>query len=183
MIITEIKSSTGRYSYQIQGELPQSIPNIAEALRHTKEEKNEAYKNFILDKELTEEFRPNSKSKVARDAIADFAMKEYRHYSARSVVNQYVGPLMEKYGEKSKDYIWVNYNTYQPMSPEEIVELKYIFKNFQMSEEEMQCAWIKQNQGQDVSEEKNHFNAAITFFKERYGYRPILVAKWRLKQK
>lgn len=182
MDITESKTESGRYKYKVQGELPQNLPDIREWLRHSKEEKREAYKKYILENELTEEFKPNSKSKVARDAIEDFSRTAYGHFSPRSVVSQYVGPLMDKYGEKSDDHVWVRYDTYEPLPKEALDDLKYMFKSHQLDMQHMACAWIKERQGQDTTKEKNDFKIVLNIFKDKYHYFPVLVPKWRLKK-
>lgn len=54
---------------------------------------------------------------------------------------------MDKYGEESKDHVWVRLDNYKPLTEEELADLKYFFKAESMTEEEMACAWIRENQG------------------------------------
>lgn len=180
MNITQVVSDSGRFSYQVEGEMPQSIPPLPE--KRVRQERTQRYKKYILTKQLTLDFKPNSKAKVARDAQRDFARREYGHESIPSIVRNYTAPIMDKYGEESKDHVWVRFDNYKPLTEDELNDLKYFFKAENMAEEEMACAWVKENQGQDVTKEKESFQRAVQRFIFLHGFRPVLASKWRLKQ-
>lgn len=65
-------------------------------------QKQEDYKNFTLAS-LGTEWKTNSKRRVAREAILSFGEEKYGHTNAAGVANHYVGPYMDKYGEKTKE--------------------------------------------------------------------------------
>jgi hypothetical protein len=119
---------------------------------------------------------------MSRDAIVDFGQEKYNHRSVRAVSNRYVGPAMDKHGEHSDKMVWVNYKTYDLLTEEEENCLHECFKKEHLTELEMANAFKKYAQEEDISKEVNSYNKAIDKFIERYGFRPISVYEWRLKQ-
>ena len=78
MDIKEIKSEKGTYTYEVEGEMPDTIPLL---LRKSKmEQKKKDYELYTIAA-LGTEFKLNSKSKIARDAIVDFGGERYGHNS------------------------------------------------------------------------------------------------------
>ena len=180
MDIKEEIQGNGRYVYYIDEDtLPESIPKIPR--KNDRAGRALKYIDYTIAA-LGTEFKPNSKSKIAREAINDFAFKEYGHKSQRSVVKTYVGPIMEEKGEKSSDMIWVNSVTYEPLTDEEVALLNQCFKDARITEKEMANAFIKYQQEEDITDESNRYNKAIMQFSEYNNCaRPIKVYKWRAK--
>ena len=91
------------------------------------EQKKKDYEEFTI-KALGNNFKPNSQSKVARDAIDSFGLKKYHHTSQRAVAQRFVGPAFKEYGESDNQHIWVWYQTYEPLSIEDIKLWRDIMK-------------------------------------------------------
>lgn len=178
MDITEIKTKTGRYSYEVNGELPDSIPPLKKSLIN---QKKKDYEEYTI-KALGTEFKPNSKSKIAREAIADFGNKKYGHTSQRSVVERYVKEPFDKYGENDGNQYWCYYDSYEVIPAEVVAEWREILAEEHISEKEAANAFYRQQQGEDVSKEKGYYKKALDRFKEKYGSTPILVSKWKVKK-
>ena len=50
-----------------------------------------------------------------------------------------------------------------------------------LSEKEMANAFVKEQQGEDISDEKSSYSKVMDRFKEKYDFRPIKVYKWKIK--
>lgn len=145
------------------------------------EQKIADYERFTIAS-LGAEFKPNSKSKVAREAIYSFGEEKYGHTSHEAVTRRFISPAFDKYGESSNEHIWVWYSTYIPLSEEEVAEWRNIMSEEHISEEEASNAFYKHAQGQDISKELGYFAIARKRFKDKYGESPILVQSWRVKK-
>ena len=82
------------------------------------------------------EFKPNSKSKIAREAIAAFGYEKYYHTSEKSVAASYIKDPFDKYGETNGCHYWVFYKTYEPLTNEILAEWKKILEEEHISEQE-----------------------------------------------
>ena len=178
MDITETKTKTGRYSYEVNGELPDSIPPLKKSLMN---QKKKDYEEYTI-KALGTEFKPNSKSKIAREAIADFGNKKYGHTSQESVVKRYIKEPFDKYGENDGNKYWCYYDTYEVIPAEIVAEWREILTEEHINEKEAANAFYRQQQGEDVSKEKEYYKNALDRFKAKYGSIPILVNKWKIKK-
>lgn len=156
--------------------LPRKAPKQDELNRLKKEK----YTTYTIAS-LGTEFKPNSKAKVARDAIGDFGYKEFGHTNFRAVTERYVKKPFEEYGITNDINVWVYYSTYTPIEQETLEEWRKILKEEHISEEEAANAFYRQEQGQDVSKEKGYYKKALERFKEEHGDIPILVKEWKLK--
>ena len=178
--IEEIKE--GRYYYYIiPDELPDSIPTLPRKSRA--KEKIIDYENYV-DKHLPKEFAPMSKAKMSRDAIKDFGKEKYKHNSPESVARVYVGPAMEKLGEKSDNAVWVDYKTYIPLDEEQFKYLKHCFSDNNLSEEdfaELGYDLVKTGvvPNEKLKSVKDKYENSITQFKLKYGIIPIRTRNWR----
>lgn len=180
MDITEIKSEKGTYKYEVNGELPDSIPPLPR--KSLMNQKKKDYEDYTI-KALGTEFKPNSKSKIAREAIADFGSKKYGHYSQESVVRRYVKEPFDKYGESDGNKYWCYYDSYEVIPADIIADWRMILAEEHISEQEAANAFYREQQGEDVSKEKNYYKNALNRFKEKYGSIPVLVSKWKLNNK
>lgn len=180
MDITEIKSMKGTYKYEVKGELPESIPPLPRKSQMSQKKKD--YEDYTI-KALGTEFKPNSKSKIAREAIADFGNKKYGHTSQRSVVERYVKEPFDKYGENDGNQYWCYYDSYEVIPSDIVAEWREILTEEHISEKEAANAFYRQQQGEDISKEKGYYRNALDRFKEKYGSTPILVGKWKIKNK
>ena len=177
MNVTE-RCDKKRYYYDIEGEVPESIPKMPR--KSNMPEKIADYTQFTLAA-LGTEFKPNSKARIAQDAIDDFGYNKYGHISKENIARNFVGPVMDEKGEKSKDMYWVNFSTYEIITDEQLVRLKELFKQERISEKEMANAFIKSQQGEDISQESTSFQRAISLFKDEFGFTPIKVYQWKIK--
>ena len=145
------------------------------------EKKIQRYTSFTIAS-LGTEFKPNSKSRVAREAIYDFGYEAFGHNSVEAVTRRYVGPAMNQYGEHNDRYHWVWFIDYTPLGPEVLKHWKEILKEEKISEEEAANAFYRYAEGEDISKEKNAYKKAQDRFKQIYGSIPVRVAEWRLKK-
>ena len=145
------------------------------------EEKVKDYDTFTIAS-LGTEFKPNSKSKVAREAISAFGEEKYGHTSVEAVTKRFVKPAFEKYGESDGIHKWVWYSTYEELDPNTLARWRQIMSEEHISEQEAANAFYKEQQGEDISKEKGYFKNARTRFKEEFGSTPILVESWRVKK-
>lgn len=178
MDIIEIKSIKGTYKYEVKGELPDSIPPLPR--KSLMEQKKKDYETYTIAA-LGTEFKPNSKSKIAREALADFGNEKYGHTSQKAVVERYVKEPFDKYGESDGKKYWCYYNTYTIIEDDVLEDWRKILKQEHISEEEAANAFYRQQQGEDISKEKQYYKNALERFKEKYGSIPILISQWKVK--
>lgn len=176
--IKEIKSDKGTYTYEVEGELPESIPPLPRKSQMDKKKKD--YELYTIAA-LGDEFKPNSKSKIARGAIVDFGQKKYGHMSQEAVVRRYVKEPFDKYGESDGNKYWCDYNTYEPLSAEILEEWREILVEEHIGEKDAANAFYRQQQGEDIEKEKGYYKRALERFKERFNTIPVLVSKWKCK--
>lgn len=170
-IYIEIKEQYGDY---------QPLPRKSCNQSKLNAEKNEAYSKFTIAA-LGTEFKPNSKMRVAREAIDSFGYEKFSHTNAKFIATKFVKPSFDKYGETNNKNVWVYYSTYLPF-PEEVVEdWRTILREEHISEEEAANAFYRSEQGEDISQEKQYFKRARERFIEKYGEFPVLVKEWKCK--
>lgn len=145
------------------------------------EQKKEDYTNFAIAS-LGTEFKPNSKAKTSREAIDAFGYEKYGHTNERAVAERFIGPAFELYGECNHVKRWVWYNTYEPLDDDTLNKWRTILREEHISEDEAANAFYRQEQGEDISKEKEYFKNARQRFKDEFGQAPILVSDWRLKK-
>lgn len=145
-----IKEVYGDYS-----PLPRKVPS-QEALTAEKKEK---YTNFTIAS-LGTEFKPNSQSKVAREAIEDFGKKLYNHTNARAVAERFVREPFKTYGESDNKKVWVWYSTYKKIDNAILEEWRNILREEHIAEDEAANAFYRQEQGEDISVEKGYYKNA-----------------------
>ena len=165
---------------EIYGEyqpLPRKVPS-QEALTAEKKEKYTAFTIAALGTE----FKPNSQSKVARDAIKDFGKELYHHTNARAVTERFVKEPFKTYGESDNKKVWVWYSTYTEIKSDVLDDWRKILREEHIAEDEAANAFYRQEQGEDISIEKGYYKAAQQRFKEKYGDIAVLVTSWKLKE-
>ena len=143
--------------------------------------KEKDYTNFTIAS-LGPEFKPNSKARVAREAIWSFGAERYGHENVKYITNTFVKPVFDEYGESNGVRRWVWYETYEPLDQETLERWRQIMFEEHISESEAANAFYRQEQGEDISKEKGYFAAARARFKSEFGSCPILVSDWRLKK-
>lgn len=182
------------YDYEIFGTKPlfikikeqygdyQPLPRKVPSQENLTKEKEKDYTEFTIAA-LGTEFKPNSRAKIARDAIDEFGLEKYGHSSTRSVVARYVKKPFDTYGETNDKSIWVYFSTYTPIESDILEKWRSILAEEHISEEEAANAFYRQEQGQDISKEKSYYKKAMERFKEEYKDIPVLVKEWKLKRK
>jgi len=176
-----------RYSYDIEGEIPESIPPLPSKMI-SKTDKEKRYAEFTLSN-LDVEFKPNSKSKMARDAIKQFGAQEFNHQSVEAVTRRYVGPAMDQYGEKTPQRYWVWYKSYTEPSKEVLDDWNNIMKDNKFTVQSVYDALLD-----DISEDPESvsnlekinikvaaFRKARREFKSKYDDILVCVPKWKIK--
>ena len=143
-----------------------------------KEEKIRDYEEFTIAA-LGTEFKPNSKARVARQAIEEFSYEKYGHTNEKAVAKRFVSPAFEKYGETEGPHIWVWHSNYTEPKPEVVENWRSILRKYRVGEAEAANAFYRQEQGEDVTEEKNAFKNAKDEFFGIHGDYVVLVKKWR----
>lgn len=166
-----IKTIIGEYQ-----PLPRKIPSQAELT----EAKKRDYKDYTIAA-LGTEYKPNSKTKVARDAIADFGRNRYHHISYKAVAERYVKKPFDEYGETNNCYYWVWYSTYEKLDDEDEVKWRSVLRDEEIAENEASNAFYKAAEGEDISEEINRFKRAQERMIEIYDDFPVRVREWKIK--
>lgn len=103
-LLIQIKEVYGEYQ-----PLPRNFSN-----KDLFKQKMQDYEKYTLAS-LGTEFKPNSKSKVARDAIVDFGLEKYGHNNQEYIAKTFIKNPFDKYGESDHKSIWVYYDSYEPM--------------------------------------------------------------------
>lgn len=147
-----------------------------------KSQKLAKYEQFTIAA-LGNEFKPNSKARIAREAIYEFGEKEYGHYDVIGVANRFVKPAFDKHAESNGRHVWVWYETYIPLDEEDVNEWRNILREEHISEDEMKNAFMKHADGGDISTEVGYFKKARERFKKLHGTAPILVSEWKCRHK
>lgn len=166
-----IKEILGEYQ-----PLPRKLPS-QEALTA---QKKKDYQNFTIAS-LGTEFKPNSQSRIARNAIYSFGYEKYHHNNVEAVVKRYIREPFKTYGESDNKKVWVWYSTYSPVESQVLEDWQKILRDEHIAEDEAANAFYRQEQGQDVSKEKQYYRNAQDKFKEKYGDILVLVTSWKLK--
>lgn len=146
------------------------------------QEKIDKYEKFTIAA-LGPTFKPNSKTKIARDAIDDFGYEQFGHTSAEAVARRYIKEPFDKYGETDNKYVWVYFSNYEPMDPAVVSDWHVIMNEFHIGEKQASLAFYKHAQGEDVTEELANYQQAMDMFKEKYYDIPVVVKRWKLKTK
>ena len=165
---------------EIYGEyqpLPRKLPKQDE-LNKAKQSDYTAYTIASLS---PDDYKPNSKRKIARDAIESFGESKYHHTNARAVASRYIAKPFEEYGETNDVYTWVYFSTYEPLEEEILQEWRQILSASKIGEQEASNAFYAMEDGLDISKEKEYYKLAKNQFKARYQDIPVLVKNWRLK--
>ena len=155
----------------------QPMPKKVEENQKIKEKKYEA---FIIAA-LGTEYKPNSKTKVARDAINNFARRDFGHTSQEAVSRRFVSKPFEKYGETNNVQRWVYYPEYTPLSDDVLEDLRRILREERIDIDEAASAFYRSEQGEDISQERQYFKRARERFLDKYGKFPVLVKEWKCK--
>ena len=158
--------------------LPKRPPR-QDALNQLKKERYDEYTKNQFNKNI---YEPNSIMRVARNARDEFGEEEFGHTNVEAVARRYVKESFYKYGENNNHFIWVDYYDYQPLSDELLFAWKEIRRQENIDEEEAANAFYAQENGEDISKQKNAYKVALRKFKERYGIIPVCVKEWRLKK-
>ena len=152
-----------------------------EAREVFQQEKKKDYEEFTIES-LGNEFKPNSKSKIAREAIDKFGYEKYGHYSKEGVVRRYIKEPFDTYGETNNNNLWVYYKSYKPLEPEVLQEWRDILAEERIDEREAANAFYRQAQGENIDKEINYYKKALERFKEKFYDTPIRVKEWRARK-
>lgn len=167
-----IKEIIGEYQ-----PLPRKLPS-QEALTA---EKKKDYQDFTIAS-LGVDFKPNSQARVARNAINFFGYEKYHHTNVEAVTKRYIKEPFKAHGESDNKKVWVWYSTYEIILPEVLEDWRKILNEEHIAETEAANAFYRQEQGQDISKEKQYYKNAQERFKKKYNDIPVLVTSWKLKK-
>lgn len=101
--------------------MPRKIPDQTELTTAKKKD----YSDYTIAA-LGTEYKPNSKTKVARDAINSFGRSKYHHSSYEAVAKRYIKEPFDEYGETNNQYFWVWYSTYEKLAEEDEIAWRSI---------------------------------------------------------
>lgn len=166
---------------EIYGEyqpLPRKIPK-QEALTAEKIKDYEAYTIAALGPE----FKPNSKTKIARDAINEFGKEKYYHTSPEAVSKRYIKKPFDEYGETNNKWVWVWYSSYIALNSEAEEMWRSILRQEEIAEDEAANAFYKHAEGEDISAELNKYQRAKIRMIVEYADFPVRVREWKVKTK
>ena len=166
-----IKEQIGEYQ-----PLPRKLPKQDEL----NAEKIKCYTEFTIQA-LGAEYKPNSKSKIARDAIDAFGYEKFSHMSTEAVTKRFIRKPFDDYGETNGKSTWVWYSSYTPIELDVLEDWFNILKEEHISEKEAADAFYRQEQGQDITKEKGYYKKAQDRFVEKYGDIAVLVKEWKRK--
>lgn len=158
--------------------LPKKVPN--QNLRT--QEKKERYEKYTIAA-LGSTFKPNSKSKIAREAIADFGYDVYGHSNTEAVTRRFIKEPFDKYGESDGKKKWVWFSSYEVLNEEELTRWRQIREEEKISDQEAANAFYRQEQGEDITKEKNSYKRAMQRIREEFKDTPVLVESWKLNNK
>ena len=157
------------------------LPRKSRAISEESKQKITDYDNYVKQ-HLTPEFQIISKAKMARDAIEDFGLDKYSHYSHEAVARRYTGPAMEKYGEKGENYYWVWYEDYTQPTEEILHEWFDLLKTYQVTDKDIVAAFnedVELNVSKNIDSAKERYKAAMYEFKAKYGDIVVRSGEWR----
>lgn len=157
-----------------------AMPRKVMGERELSSEKKEKYKLYTIAS-LGTEFKPNSQRKIARDAINEFGYTMYNHTNAEAVAKRYIKEPFNQYGETDNKKVWVWYSSYEKIADDIVEEWRTILSDERISEEEAACAFYRQEQGEDISEQKKYYKIAQERFRDKYKDIAVLVTSWKLK--
>lgn len=168
-----VKEVIGEYA-----PMPRKIPEQTELTAAKKKD----YQDFTIAA-LGTEYKPNSKTKVARDAINAFGRGKYHHSSYKAVAKRYVKKPFDEYGETNNQYYWVWYSDYEKLTEEQEIAWRSILRQEEIAEDEASNAFYKAAEGEDITEEINRYKQAQNRMVDEYGDFPVRVREWRMKIK
>lgn len=179
-ILIKINEVIGEYK-----PLPRKSYGSEERKNFIKQKKKD-YEEFTI-KSLGNEFKPNSKSKIAREAIDEFGYEKYGHYSNESVVRRYIKEPFDTYGETNNKTVWVKFPSYEVISDDLVKAWKDILSEFKITREKFSSLYdeyflAKVEGGNVLKDIDNYYEQALKKFKELYGFIPVFVKEWKLKE-
>lgn len=135
------------------------------------------------------EFKPNSGSKIAREAIDDFGSERYQHSDYKNVAQKFIRPAMQEYGESSRETVWVWSDTYKELTVEELNFLAQTFNENKMTEIDRLHMFDEAASATDEAESnflfqkaRIKYRAVLDIIKEKYGAVPVKVRYWKVKE-
>lgn len=161
------------YVYGDYKKLPRKIRKI------TNEQAIKDYEEFTIQA-LGTEYKPNSKRKIAREAIAAFGFEKYEHFCDESIARRYISKPFNENAITNDKSIWVDYKTYEPLEPELKNLWLEILKENKIAEKQAAEAFYKQAKGEDISKEIGYYKKALNQFEMRTGIIPVNVREWKL---
>ena len=154
--------------------LPRNPPLQRDAIAKKKED----YAKFTYEA-LGDEYKPNSKSKIAREAIDSFGRKRYGHTNSKYISAAYVKEPFSKYGQTNDKWVWVDFYTYEPMSKEQVSRWKEILKEEHLSDEEIIQNFHARMHDEEIPPEETYYKKALDRIAEELGILPVYVRYWK----
>lgn len=157
--------------------LPRKMPSQTE-LNY---EKMKDYEIFTIAA-LGAEFKPNSKARIARQAIQSFGSSKYHHTNSEAVAKRYIKKPFEEHGETNNQWCWVWYDTYIKLSSEEELEWRSILRQEEIAEDQAANAFYKKAEGESIEAELNKYQKAKDRMQDKFGDFPVRVRQWKAKE-
>ena len=102
--------------------------------------------------ELSIDFEPTSKTKMAREAIGDFSQQLFGHTNGEAVGKRFIKEPFDKYGETDNKWQWVYFHNYKPLDEEDLEEWYKILREEKITEKDMINAFTVAANDGDISE-------------------------------
>ena len=111
--------------------------------------------------ESGKEYRPITKTYVARRATNSFGYIKYNHKSDKSVAQRYVKPAFDKFAENNGEKVWCWSTDCIPLTEAELEGWKEILRKVHLTEEEIKKVGIKALQKESIEKELTAFEIAL----------------------
>lgn len=183
MDIEEYTDKNGYFFYDIVGKVPDSIPPMSRKSYTT--EKTLDYEKFVLEN-LPTEPTLETKTNMSDMAIKEIGRRKWNHNSVQAVARRYVGPAMEKYGQKSDHTLWAEKSnishSYRALDQEELDALHKCFETVKLPPEEWAARYKEVMEDEaEYKRQSTLFKQALELFSRFYGFKPVLAYKWMIK--
>ena len=161
------------FNYEIIGKSPimikinevysQDYVQLPRKQKWTKAEKQADYAaaTITILSESGKEYRPITKTYVARKAVYNFGEAKYNHTNAKGVASNYIKPAFDKFAENNGEKVWCWSTDCIPLTEAELEGWKEILRKVHLTEEEIKKVGIKALQKESIEKELTAFEIAL----------------------
>lgn len=135
--------------------------------------------------ESGKEYRPITKTYVARRATNSFGYIKYNHKSDKSVAQRYVKPAFDQFAENNGEKVWCWSTDCIPLTEAELEGWKEILRKVHLTEEEIKKVGIKALQKESIEKELTAFEIALNEARQVLSKDrgvPVYMDCWRVNE-